>query len=319
MPDDDCGVRVAGRHELLRRAIWRRSFPPAAILVAVLSQLIATAAGAHELPSFPRIEVVAARADAFRPLSWNYSVRVLDPAGRAPVPDADVRVSGFEQARGSGTRLGTFWLAPTPSAGVYQGTVEFPEPGTWEVTITVKGRFVGEAHVEAVVGSPTVARSPLERPDLEVDWILVRHLAFEWGHLAGFGLWLGVTVVGLVSRGSSLRWIVALTWLGLLLDATTGLYKLDVGTPFPHGLRLGSWDIPSIFFGREYVATLVVKHMLALAAVLVTGALTWRAWRHPVADRVSRSLLVVNLALVLVIAACVAVLNLLHAIVLHFS
>ena len=101
------------------------------------------------------------------------------------------------------------------------------------------------------------------------------------------------------------------------LDATTGLYKMQVGTPFPNGLILGRWDIPRIFFGREYVVTLVVKHALTVIAVAVTGLLTWRAWRHPA--RGSAALLAINLTLVLVIAACVTVLNLLHAIVLHFS
>lgn len=197
--------------------------------------------------------------------------------------------------------------------------MEFPESGTWEVTITVQGRYVGEFHVQAAVGSPAPVQSPLERPDLDVDWILVRHLVLEWGHLAGFGLWLGVSVVGLRSRGSDLRWIVGLTWLALLLDATTGLYKLQVGTPFPQPLTLGRWDVPRIFFGREYVSTLVVKHVLALAAAGVTTVLTWRVLRHRDSARVSHVLLAINLTLALAIAACVTVLSLLHAIVLHFS
>jgi hypothetical protein len=293
-------------------------------LALAASVLIAAAtprgADAHELPSFPRIEVVAARADPFRLLSWNYSVRVLDPRGRAPVEDADVRVTGFERRRGSGARLGTFWLAPTPTAGVYQGTVEFPEGGAWELTITVKGRFIGETHLSAVVGPlPPAAASPLERPDLDVDWLLVRHLLLDWGHLAGFGLWLGATVIGLSSPRANLRAVVAVTWAALALDAGTGLYKLAVGTPFPGGLALGRWDAPRIFFGREYVATLLVKHLLVLTAAGVTGLLTWRAWRRPEGATALRPLLTINLTLALGVAACVAVLNLLHAIVLHFS
>ena len=289
-----------------------------AVLVAVISG-VAAGAQAHELPTFPRIEVLATRPDSFRPLSWNYSVRVLDPSGRRPVDRADVRVSGFERRRGSGARLGTFWLAPTPTPGVYQGTVEFPEHGTWEVTITVKGAFVGETHLQAVVGPPAVVASPLDRPELDVDWILARHLILDWGHLAGFGLWLGTTAIGLLSSGSNLRRVVAVTWIAVVLDATTGLYKMQVATPFPGGLALGRWDIPHIFFGREYVVTLFVKHVLTLAAVAVTGLLTWRAWRHPGQERALRPLLAINLTLALVIAGCVTVLNLLHAIVLHFS
>lgn len=100
----------------------------------------------------------------------------------------------------------------------------------------------------------------------------------DWGHLAGFGLWLGATVVGLYSPRANLRAVVVTTWVALVLDASTGLYKMAVGTPFPDGLALGRWDVPSIFFGREYVGTLLVKHILVLAAVGVTGLLTWRGW-----------------------------------------
>ena len=291
---------------------------PAVVLFVVAISSVSLAE-AHELPTFPRITVLAARADPFRPLSWNYSVRVLDPAGRVAVTDADVRITGFERRRGSDARLGAFWLAPTPTRGVYQGTVEFPEGGTWEVTITVKGRFIGETHAQAVVGSPAPVQTPLDRPDLDIDWILVRHLLLEWGHLAGFGLWLGATVIALLGSETNLRTVTAVTWIALTLAATTGLYKLQAGTPFPNGLTLGRWDIPRIFFGREYVTTLVVKHVLTAGAIVVTAILTWQAWRWPEARKASRRLLAANLALAILIAGCVTVLNLLHAIVLHFS
>jgi hypothetical protein len=291
----------------------------AVVLLVLVAVSGISLADAHELPTFPRITVLAARPDPFRPLSWNYSVRVRDPAGRAAVTDADVRVTGFERRRGSDARLGAFWLAPTPTPGVYQGTVQFPEGGTWEVTITVKGQFVGEAHVQAIVVSSAPVQSPLDRPDLDVDWVLVRHLLMEWGHLAGFGLWLGATVVVLVGPDTNQRIVTAVTWIALILATATGLYKLQVGTPFPNGLTLGRWDIPRIFFGREYVATLVVKHVLTAVAIVVTAVLTWLAWRRPDARKVSRRLLAANLALAVLIAGCVTVLNLLHAIVLHFS
>ncbi len=291
----------------------------AVVLLVVVAAFGVPLAGAHELPTFPRITVLAARPDPFRPQSWNYSVRVLDPAGRSAVSNADVRITGFERRRGSDARLAAVWLAPTPTPGVYQGTVEFPEGGTWEVTITVKGQFVGETHVQTIVGSPEPVTSPLDRPDLDVDWILVRHLLLEWGHLAGFGLWLGATVVAVLAPDTNLRTVTGVTWIALVLATGTGLHKLQVGTPFPNGLTLGRWDIPRIFFGREYVTTLVVKHVLTAGAIVVTAALTWRAWRRPDAWKTSRRLLAANLTLAVLIAGCVAVLNLLHAIVLHFS
>jgi len=53
----------------------------AIVLVVLVTNSGISLADAHELPTFPRITVLAARPDPFRPLSWNYSVRVLDPAG----------------------------------------------------------------------------------------------------------------------------------------------------------------------------------------------------------------------------------------------
>jgi hypothetical protein len=276
---------------------------------------------AHELPTFPRVRVLTARADPLRPMSWSYTVEVLDPSGREPMAGANVRISGFERARGSRVRLESGWLAPTPTAGLYQGTIEFPGPGTWELTITVKGDFVGEAHTVAILGSgPTTYESPADRPQLEVDRVLFRHLLLEWGHLAGFGLWLGVTALALASRPANLKPLLVLTWIALAVEGGTGLYKMQVGTPFPRPLSIGGRDVPHIFFGREYVSTLVVKHLLMLVAIGVTGILTWQAWRSPVWRRTgARGLLGLNLALALAIAACVAVLDMLHAVVLHFS
>lgn len=278
-------------------------------------------AAAHELPVFPRVQVLAARPDPLRPTSWSYTVEVFDPSGRKPLADANVRVSGFERRMGSGVRLNSAWLASTPTVGVYQGTVEFPHPGTWEITITVKGNYVGEAHTVAILGSSTKTyESPADRPQLAIDWVLVRHLLLEWGHLAGFGLWLGVTALALATRRENLKTALILTWIALAVEGGTGLYKMQVGTPFPRALSVGWWDVPRIFFGREYVSTLVVKHLLMLAAIGLTGVLTWRVWRSPASSRTAaRGLLGLNLALALAIAACVAVLNLLHAVVLHFS
>ena len=75
------------------------------IVIVFIVATFASVAKAHELPTFPRITVLAARADPYRRLSWNYSVRVLDPAGRTALTDADVRITGFERRRGSDERL----------------------------------------------------------------------------------------------------------------------------------------------------------------------------------------------------------------------
>src|SRR5438093_141502 len=84
----------------------------------------------------------------------------------------------------------------------------------------------------------------------------------------------------------------------------SGLDTMEYGTPFPRGLRLFHWDVPPIFFGREYLATLTVKHGLILAAVAVTAVMTriaGRAALDGIGARTFRRLLVVNLLLVLAI------------------
>ncbi len=237
--------------------------------------------------------------------------------------DADVFVAGLEKARGSAVRLREQWLAPTPQPGVYQGAVEFPGPGVWDLTVTVKGRYIGEAHFELdVAGRAPRAASRGGQPELAFGWPGWRLLLLNWGHLLGFGLWIGVTALALSSPRLSLRTTVALTWLALAVGIGTGFNKMEYGTPFPWGLRPFDWQVPRIFFGKEYLYTLTVKHGLILAAVAVTGVMTREAWRRnpePASPRPLRLLLLGNLLLALGIAAAAAVLGLLHAIVLHFA
>ncbi|MGH8060358.1 MAG: hypothetical protein ACREOH_24490, partial [Candidatus Entotheonellia bacterium] len=76
-----------------------------------------------------------------------------------------------------------------------------------------------------------------------------------------------------------------------------------------------------IYFAREYVYTLVVKHLLLVGAIGVTAALSVHVWRSKPGERSTlfRALLVANLALALAIGAAAAILGFYHAIVLHFS
>lgn len=233
-------------------------------------------AAGHELPVFPHVQVLAVRPDPFRPTSWFYAVHVLDPSGRRPVANADVRVSGFERRMGSAARLGSAWLAPTPTLGVYQGTVEFPSPGTWELTITVKGPYVGEAHTLAVVGSGvTSVDPPRDGPQLGIDRVLLRHLLLEWGHLAGFGLWLGVTALALVTRRENLKTALTLTWIALAVEGGTGLYMMQVGTSFPRALPIAGRDVPS---HSKVLSSSAVRFLSLVPGVL--GMLAVLCLRH---------------------------------------
>jgi hypothetical protein len=277
----------------------------------------------HELPTFPRVRLLSVIPHPWEPAVRIVTVEVTDPGGREPVTDGEVVVSGLERARGSAVRLREQWLAATPQPGTYQGAVEFPGPGMWDLTVTVRGRYLGEAHFELdVVGRGPAAASRGGEPELAFGWSGLRLLLLNWGHLLGFGLWIGVTALALVQPRFSPQATVLLTWLALAMGIGTGFSKMQYGTPFPRGLRVFDWQVPRIFFGKEYLYTLTVKHALILTAVVVTGVMTREAWRRssaPASSRRVRVLLLGNLLLVLGVALAAAILGLLHAIVLHFA
>ncbi len=300
-----------------------RSSRSAALLGALLLLAAATPATAHELPTFPRVRFLSGTPHPWEPATRIVTVEVRDPSGREPVASAEVVVSGLERARGSPVRLRDHWLAPTPQPGVYQGAIEFPGPGVWDLTVTVRGRYVGDAHFQLeVTGSAPRPASRGDQPELAFGWRGWLFLALNWGHLLGFGLWLGVTALALLRPQLAPRATVSLTWLALAIGIATGFNKMEYGTPFPRGLRLFDWQVPRIFFGKEYLYTLTAKHALILAAVAVTGVMTREAWRRNLeaaSARRLRLLLLGNLLLALGIAGAAAVLGFLHAIVLHFA
>jgi hypothetical protein len=291
-------------------------------LVVLGLTIFAREAGAHKLPAFPQVRLLGAEADA--PLARRLTVDVRDPTGKDPVSGAAVTVRGLHAGVGSGLRTEPVPLGPTGAPGRYQGTIRFPAAGLWELTIEVVGPYVGDAHlVLDVEGGPAgEAWMARRRPDLPFDAPTLRHLAMEWGHLAGFALWLVATGVGLLEPARRRGFVLTATWVAFVVEGATGLYKMEFSTPFATPLQLFRWDrVPRIFFAEEYVSTLVVKHGLMVVAMGITLALTVHAWRtKPGAGvRLWRALLGVNLLLALAIAGAAAVLGLYHAVVLHFS
>jgi len=295
----------------------------ALVLTALWLSVWGQASLAHELPTFPRVRLLAVEPHPREPAVRIVAVEVRDPGGRQPVAGAGVSVSGLERERGSAVRLRDQWLAATPQPGVYQGPVEFPGAGLWDLTVTVRGEYVGEAHFEVrVTGEVGRAAARGGQPELAFGWPGWRLLLLNWGHLLGFGLWVGVTALALTDPGRAPRATVTLTWLALAVGIGTGFTKMEYGTPFPRGLRLLDWDVPRIFFGREYLYMLTTKHALIITAIGVTAGLTREAWRAAppnTSRRWLRTLLLVNLVLAVAIAGAAAVLDLLHGIVLHFS
>ncbi|MGH7266855.1 MAG: hypothetical protein ACREMB_18700, partial [Candidatus Rokuibacteriota bacterium] len=244
--------------------------------------------------------------------------------GTAPVPNAVVTIRARHAELGSSLRVEPVPLAPTGESGTYRGEVRFPGGGRWELTVDVVGRFVGDAHFTLEVAGVAAAAAPAARrkPGLPFDAPTLRHLAMEWGHLAGFALWLAATVAGLFSPDRRRGLVLAATWAAFAIEGWTGLYKMEFGTPFATPLPLFRWDrVPRVFFADDYVATLLVKHALMVAAMAITAVLTVQTWRTKpgAGTRFWRALLGVNLLLSLAIAGAAAVLGMYHAIVLHFS
>jgi len=299
-----------------------------ALLVLSWSALVALApeAWAHRLPGFLQVAPLRVEEDPADPLGRLLTVRVMDPAGRRPVADAEVTARALHTELGSALRTDPGRFLPAGEPGTYRGHLVFPRAGNWDLTIDVRGRYVGDTHFKVEIAAPATVVGPgrreSEKPELPIDWLTVRHLAMEWGHIVGFGLWFAATLLGLLNPASG-RWAVVLgTWAAFAIEAVTGLYKMEYSTPFATSLQLFRLDrIPPIFFAREYVYTLVVKHGLMLAGVVITVVLTVQVWRTKPGDGVRgyRGLLGVNLVLALAIAAAAAILGLYHAVVLHFS
>jgi len=286
--------------------------------------LAAQEAAGHKLPNFPQVRLLGIEAGRDDLLSHRLKVEVRDPAGRAPLGGAEVTVRAIHAALGSGLRVEPVRLARAEEPGIYRGQVRFPRAGRWELTVEVVGRFVGDAHFPLEILAPigTDDDAGTGKPDLPFDFLTIRHLAMEWGHLAGFALWVAATVVGLLDPTGHRRLVLAGTWAAFAIEWMTGLYKMEYSTPFATPLRLFDLGrVPPIFFAQEYVFTLVVKHILMVTAMATTLAMTVHAWRtkpgHGV--RVWRALLGINGLLALAIGAAAAILGLYHAVVLHFS
>jgi len=295
-----------------------------AILGLAVTVFVGEHAAAHKLPNFPQVRLTRAEADPSDPLIWRLTVRVLDPGGQRPVSGAKVTVRALHAELGSGLQTEGAGLIPGQEGGSYSGEIRFPGPGRWDLTVEVVGRYVGDVHFTLEVDAPQLPQRTLQRdkPQFDIDLATLRHLAMQWGHLAGFGLWLLATGVGLLNPTDRRLFVVIATWAGFVIEGVTGLYKMEYSTPFAEGLQLFSLTrIPKVFFAREYVYTLAVKHALMVMAMLVTLALTIHVWRTKPGERVYvyRVMLGVNLAIALTIVAAAAVLGTYHAIVIHFS
>lgn len=169
--------------------------------VTAVAVFVGRDASSHKPPTFPRVRLVKAELDSSHPLVRRLTVLVLDPAGQRVVSGAKVTVRAIHAELGSALQTEGAELAPDRDAGSYSGEISLPGPGRWELTVEVVGKYIGDAHFNLDVTAPQPSQRIPEqqRPQFDIDLATLRHLAMEWGHLAGFGLWLLATGVGLLN------------------------------------------------------------------------------------------------------------------------
>ena len=133
-------------------------------------------------------------------------------------------------------------------------------------------------------------------------------------HLLGFGLWLGLMGLGLITREPPLRRLVAWSWIALGVGLLSGVGELFTWVPF------ATWPLPwnlealrALRFGVTYARLFAAKLAVAGAILLVTAGFTLLARRpDPRAAGLAKSLLALNLALGFLLAYLVMMLLLVH-------
>jgi len=108
-------------------------------------------------------------------------------------------------------------------------------------------------------------------------------VVMRFGHLVGFALWFGGAAAMLLAPVETWRRALPLLWLGLVVQALSGVYQIRFWTPFavvPSPWRLAS--MAQFRFGFTYTLVLTIKLALAALAVLGTVSLSL------VASRVAR-------------------------------
>ena len=146
-------------------------------------------------------------------------------------------------------------------------------------------------------------------------------VVMRFGHLVGFALWFGGAAAMLLAPVETWRRTLPLLWLGLVVQALTGVYQIRFWTPFavvPYPWRLAS--MAQFRFGFTYTLVLTIKLALATLAMLGTVSLSLVAsrvaWRSPGVVWV-RALSWANVVVGLVLAYMAVALLLVHEFVDH--
>ncbi|MBI3079655.1 MAG: hypothetical protein HYY85_22115 [Deltaproteobacteria bacterium] len=144
-------------------------------------------------------------------------------------------------------------------------------------------------------------------------------IVLRWLHLLGFGLWLGLTGLGLTARPLPTRRLLLWSWIALGVQGLSGAGHLFTWVPLtPLPLPFNLEALRRLRFGLAYMWLLLAKLAVGAAVLGVTAALSsWATRRGPLADGkgpngLPRRLLGLNLALGLLLAYLAVMLLLVH-------
>lgn len=155
-------------------------------------------------------------------------------------------------------------LAPTPLHSL--GGVVGPR-GIGETTAAQAARRIAPSPYGTETRAVSAGFRLFTIPQVAADAVT------RFGHLGGFALWLGGTAAMLLAPVETWRRAMPLLWLGLVVQALTGIYQIRFWTPFavvPYPWRLAS--MAQFRFGFTYTLVLTIK--LALAALTVLGTVS---------------------------------------------
>lgn len=129
---------------------WPGRLLAAAVLAAAALGGVTASVAAHEGEG--TIEVVMAEPSG--PLAVTYRVRLTFVADGHPAGDATVTAVAQRTGAGSTTPV---TMTPGTDAGIYEGTVTFPDAGDWTVRFTAVTPPATLERTETVTSPPTTA------------------------------------------------------------------------------------------------------------------------------------------------------------------
>jgi hypothetical protein len=269
---------------------------------------VAAGAFAHRLGQpVPDMQILTQPTEQ---ITYLLSVKLVDDDSREPIRAATVRVTPA-MAQPHRMILPTVSLDESPHIpGLYSGSVTFPHPARWSVTVDVTGPVIPVSkQLDVAVASPGAGA-----PELRVvattsaiplgvrEWVSLVVLTL---HLITGGAWVvalaaaGFVLPALASRaggagagvelsGAIVRRLAAWSWGAAGIMMVTGIYNAVYALPvdvdwLSGGPRAHLAQFARVPLGTTYAGVLFVKHVVigALLAVLLALSVAGRRAAAP--------------------------------------